>query len=289
MPAFPDSNQPLFSGAGLGLRRGLMDALLAAPDTSAMPDFLELAPENWIGIGGRFKRGLATLAERYPISCHGLALSLGSLAPLDMELLKAIREFLARYQVSYYSEHLSFCSDEGHFHDLLPIPFTEEAVAWVSERIGRAQDYLGRRIALENPSWYYNPAHRMSEQEFLCAVVASADCDILLDINNLYVNSVNHHYDAEAFLLSLPAARISGYHLAGHYRQEDDFCIDSHGAPVIGDVWALLARAYACVGIKPTLLERDFNLPPLDVLLDELAQIRDCQRQSLTETQDAIF
>jgi len=266
-----------FSGAGLGLRRSLMHALLDL-DASEAPDFLELAPENWIGLGGRFRKTLEALAERYPLVCHGLSLSIGSSAPLDVKLLQEIRTFLNHYHVRYYSEHLSFTSDDGHLYDLLPIPFTEEAVVYVAERIARAQDLLGRRIAMENPSYYCSLPSEMSESEFLCAVVAKADCDILLDVNNVYVNSVNHHYSPLDFLASLPAERIAYCHIAGHFRESETLCIDSHGAAVIDPVWQLLQKTFNEFGVKPTLLERDFNIPPLPDLLKELSLIRNYQQ-----------
>lgn len=271
------NNQAAFCGAGLGLRRGLMDSLLTVAGNTNAPDFLELAPENWIGIGGLPGKKLAALAERYPLSCHGLSLSIGSSAPLDLELLHKIRQFLERYKISYYSEHLSFCSDAGHLYDLLPIPFTEGAVEYVSNRICQAQDVLGRKIALENPSWYSDPGHEMSEIDFICAVAEQADCDILLDVNNVFVNSINHQYDAIDFLRQLPQKRISGFHIAGHYRESATLCIDSHGTPVIDSVWTLLESAYQLFGVKPTLLERDFNIPPFEDLLAELNLIRNYQ------------
>lgn len=267
-------NQAAFCGAGLGLRRSLMDELLANADKPDAPDFLELAPENWIGIGGLQGKKLSALAEQYPLSCHGLSLSIGSSAPLDLELLRNIRQFLNRYHISYYSEHLSFCSDAGHLYDLLPIPFTEDAVTYVSNRIRQAQDVLGRKIALENPSWYSDPGHEMSEIEFIVAVVERADCDILLDVNNVFVNSINHQYDPLSFLGQLPQQCISGFHIAGHFRESETLCIDSHGTPVIAPVWSLLESAYQLLGVKPTLLERDFNIPPIEDLLAELTLIR---------------
>lgn len=260
-----------------------MDSLLTVAGNANAPNFLELAPENWIGIGGLPGKKLAALAERYPLSCHGLSLSIGSSAPLDLELLHKIRQFLERYKISYYSEHLSFCSDAGHLYDLLPIPFTEDAVEYVSNRICQAQDVLGRKIALENPSWYSDPGHEMSEIDFICAVAEQADCDILLDVNNVFVNSINHQYDAIDFLTQLPQKRISGFHIAGHYRESATLCIDSHGTPVIDSVWALLESAYQLFGVKPTLLERDFNIPPFEDLLAELNLIRNYQRNHFSK------
>jgi len=266
---------PAHIRAGLGLRRALL-AQLAAMDDGAV-DFLECAPDNWIGVGGRAGAALAQLAARFPLSCHGLSLSLGGSAPLDRELLRRTREFLDRHQVALYSEHLSYCSDDGHLYDLLPIPFTDEAVRHVAARIRQTQDALGRRIAVENVSYYAAPHQALAEIDFILAVLAEADCDLLLDVNNLYVNAHNHGYDAQAFLARLPAARIASLHIAGHYDDDSGLKVDTHGAPVRGDVWQLLAQAYASFGVRPTLLERDFGFPPLSELLAEVERIRALQ------------
>jgi len=276
-----NSSRP--AGAGLGLRRGLLDALRDAPGGAF--DFLECAPENWIGVGGRLGDAFAELAARHPITCHGLSLSLGGPEPLDEDFVAQVGRFLERHDVALYSEHLSWCSDDGHLYDLLPLPFTEEAVAHVSARIRRVQDLLGRRIALENASYYLalpadvGPA-AMDEAAFVNAVLAEADCDLLLDVNNVQVNAINHRYDPRAFIDAMPGARIACYHVAGHYDQAEDLKVDTHGAPVKDAVWDLLAHAYARHGVRPTLLERDFNLPPLPELLGELGRIRELQAQA---------
>ncbi len=261
---------------GLGLRRPLLDELLAAP--SGAIGFLELAPDNWIGVGGRRAEALDRLRERYPIYCHGLSLSLGGPEPFDPVYLKRLRGFLDDLKAPLYSEHLSYCSDEGQLYDLLPLPFTEEAVKHVVARIGEVQDALGRRMAVENISYYAAPFQAMAEIDFINAVLAEADCDLLLDVNNIHVNSINHGYDPHAFLRALPAQRVAGIHVAGHYVEAADLRIDSHGAAVIEPVWQLLAEAYAHVGLKPTLLERDFNFPPLAELLAELDVIAGLQQ-----------
>lgn len=265
------------TGAGLGLRRALMGPL--ERDGVQGIDFLEVAPENWIGVGGVLGRRLRAFTERLPLYCHGLSLSLGGPAPLDEALLHRIRRFLDLHQVPLYSEHLSYCSDEGHLYDLMPIPFTEEAVHHVAARIRRAQDLLGRRIAVENVSFYTPLAARMTELEFVLAVLEQADCDLLLDVNNVHVNSVNHCYDARAYIDALPSARIAYIHVAGHYREAEDLIVDTHGAAVIEPVWRLLDHAYARHGLRPTLLERDFNFPPLAELIAELNAIRELQRR----------
>ena len=263
-------------GAGLGLRRALQRPLQDTPDAAI--DFLEIAPENWIHVGGALGRTLRHFTERYPFVCHGLSLSLGGPAPLDETLLVKIRRLMDSHGIALYSEHLSFCSDDGQLYDLLPVPFTDEAVRWIAARIRRAQDILGRRMAVENVSYYLAAGQELSEIDFVRAVLQEADCDLLLDVNNIYVNSVNHGYDAEAFLAAMPGERIAYYHVAGHFNEAPDLIVDTHGAPVIDPVWDLLGKAYARFGVRPTLLERDTNIPPLAELLGELAQIRSLQR-----------
>lgn len=240
-------------------------------------DFLEVAPENWIDVGGRFGRLFRALTERLPLVCHGLSLNLGGAAPLDMELVAAIKRFLSHHDVRCYTEHLSACADDGHLYDLMPIPFTEEAAIHVADRIRQVQDALGARIGVENVSCYATPGQETTEVDFINDVVRRADCLLLLDVNNIYVNSVNFGYDPSAFLRQLPGDRAAYIHVAGHRREAPDLCVDTHGAPVIDAVWQLLAQAYALYGALPTIVERDFNLPPLDELLGEVAHVRTLQ------------
>jgi len=263
------------TGAGLGLRRGLLQEL-AQTDTNDF-DFLEVAPENWIGVGGRFGREFKAYAERFPLLCHGLSLSIGSPAELDFEFLAEVKTFLDRYSVRCYSEHLSYCSDEGHLYDLMPIPFTEEAVYYVAERVRQVQDVLERRIVLEHVSAYVAQSRELSEIEFVNAVLQEADCDLLLDLNNVFVNATNFKFDAFDYISRLPSERIAYGHIAGHYNEADDLLVDTHGAAVIEDVWRLLDYAYTQHGVFPTLLERDFNFPGLTQLKIEVARIRDAQ------------
>ncbi|MCX7555901.1 DUF692 domain-containing protein [Xanthomonadaceae bacterium JHOS43] len=270
------------ASAGLGLRRSIAASLLEAPEGAV--DFLEVAPENWIGVGGKHAKTFAALAERHPILCHGLSLSLGGPAPLDMAFVARVRDFLDRWDVPLYSEHLSWCADEGHLYDLIPLPFTEESVAHVSSRIRQVQDALGRRIAVENISYYAAPWQAMPEIDFINAVLSEADCDLLLDVNNIHVNATNHGYDPLDFLHALPSRRVRCIHVAGHYVQSPELLIDTHGAPVIDPVWRLLQAAYRHVGVMPTLLERDFNFPTLSTLLEEVDTIRTLQRAA---SQDA--
>jgi uncharacterized protein (UPF0276 family) len=274
MPTRPSTLQ---ASVGLGLRRGLIKDLLAARTTDL--DFLEVAPENWIGVGGAHGAALRELAERFPLSCHGLSLSLGGPAPLDVDFLREVRTFLDQHQVPLYSEHLSYCSDDGHLYDLLPLPFTEEAVHHVAARIRQAQDILGRRLAVENVSYYAAPQQDMDEVSFTNAVLREADCDLLLDVNNVYVNAINHGADAHAFLAGIEPGRVVGMHVAGHFDESATLKIDTHGAPVKPEVWALLAEAYARFGAQPTLLERDFNFPAFSQLLGEVQTIRRLQNE----------
>lgn len=265
-------------GAGLGLRRSFLDAAVEVPPRGV--EFWEIAPENWIGVGGRSGRQLRALTERYPFVCHGLSLSIGAPAPLDEEFVRRIKGFLDTHGIRAYSEHLSYCSDDGHLYDLLPIPFTEEAVHHVATRVRRVQDLLERRIAMENVSYYAAPGQEMPEIDFINAVLEEADCDLLLDINNIYVNAINHRYDPVDFLGRLPARRILYAHIAGHYEEAPDLRVDTHGADVIDPVWTLLAEAYARFGVFPTLLERDFNIPPLEVLTEEVGTIARLQAEA---------
>lgn len=268
-------------GAGLGLRRSLMGPLAGIQASESGIGFLEIAPENWMDIGGKYERELRELTERFPFVSHGLSLSIGSPAALDEEFVRRLRRFLDAHGIRDYTEHLTWCSDDGHLYDLLPIPFTRQAANYVIERIQRVQDLLGRRIALENASYYAAPGAEMSELDFIRTVLEGADCDLLLDVNNIYVNSINHHYNAEAFLDALPGDRIRYMHIAGHYEEAEDLRVDTHGSDVIEPVWQLLDRAYRRHGVAPTLLERDFNIPPLPQLMREMDRIHSVQSRHL--------
>jgi uncharacterized protein (UPF0276 family) len=270
----PESQYPV-QGAGLGLRRPLADKLMADPPDDI--DFMEIAPENWIHVGGALGKKLRFFTERYPFLVHGLSLSIGSPAPLDEQLVRDIKDFMAEHRIRMYSEHLSYCGDDGHLYDLMPIPFTGDAVRYVADRVRRVQDILEQRIALENVSYYAPSDSSMTEKEFLLAVLEESDCDLMLDINNIVVNSINHQYDAGEFLRDMPAERIRYFHLAGHYVEAPDLRIDTHGSAVDDQAWALLDDAYSLFGPVPTLLERDFNFPPIEELLDEVRRIKQLQ------------
>jgi len=274
-PQFP------VTGAGLGFRRPLADKLKDVSPGAI--DFMEIAPENWIHVGGALGKKLRWFTERYPFLVHGLSLSIGAPSPLNETLVRDIKDFMAEHKIRMYSEHLSSCGDDGQLYDLMPIPFTEDAVEYVAARVRRVQDILEQRIALENISYYAPTDTTMSEADFIIAVLEEADCDLMLDINNIVVNSINHKYDAHEFLYKMPADRIRYFHQAGHYVEAEDLRIDTHGTPVDNQSWQLLADAYAHFGAVPTLLERDFNFPPIEDLLDELSRIRDLQAEAETK------
>ena len=273
-------------GVGLGLKRELIPQIQRHFNNSHTPDksianikFVEIAPENWIGAGGKAEADLAWFVERYPIVCHGLCLSLGGPDPLNVRFLKQVKQFLSEYKIPLYTEHLSYCTDiqhgqAGYLYDLLPIPFIEEAVEYVAARIRQTQDILGQRIAVENTSFYVSaPISTMNEITFLKAVLAEADCLLHLDINNIYVNSVNFGFNPVEFLRQIPHERIVYSHIAGHLQVNKVVLVDTHGENIIDPVWALLNEAYKLFGTFPTLLERDTNIPPLEELMQEVNKI----------------
>jgi uncharacterized protein (UPF0276 family) len=277
------SQNKKFGMVGLGLRREMLDELFE--HTPKQIDFMEVAPENWLKLGGRFKKQFKTLTDANNFVCHGLSLSIGSPEPLDVEFVKSLKLFFDEHNIKMFSEHLSYCSGTGHMYDLMPIPFTQDAIKHVVPRIKQVQDILQRQIAIENVSYYAAPGQQLSELEFTNTILEQADCKLLLDVNNIYVNSVNHGYNAETFLTGLPSERIAYGHVAGHYNEADDLIVDTHGADVIDPVWKLLDKAYQVHGVFPTLLERDFNIPTINILTKELAIIYNLQAKYLDSTQ----
>ena len=270
-------------GAGLGLKRALLPQLQAQHGSAllAQLQFVEIAPENWIGAGGKYAIELDWFAARYPMVCHGLCLSLGGPDPLNVAFLKQLKQFLHDFEIPLYTEHLSYCSDtaHGYLYDLLPLPFTDEAVQHVAQRIRQTQDILEQRIAIENTSFYVAaPISHMDEISFIRAVLDAADCDLHLDVNNVYVNSVNFGFDPKAFLAQVPAERVVYGHMAGHLQVAPDLLVDTHGADIIDPVWQLLAHAYQSLGVFPTLLERDSHIPPLAAVMQEVDRIHACQQ-----------
>ncbi|MCF6332081.1 MAG: DUF692 domain-containing protein [Draconibacterium sp.] len=258
---------------GIGFRKDFAEEFLSG--SVLKPGFVELAPENWMNIGGFWKKKLNQLAEMYPIISHGLSLSIGSPEELDMNFLKNVKNFLKEYNIEIYSEHLSFSKcDNAHLYDLLPIPFREDAVKHVAQRIKQVQDYLGQQIAIENVSYYTPVAAEMDEATFVSQIAEEADCKLLLDVNNVYVNAFNHNYDAKTFINNLPLERVAYIHMAGHTKVAPDLIIDSHGEAIIDPVYELFEWTLEKIKPVPVLLERDFNIPELDELQGELNNLK---------------
>ena len=273
-------------GAGLGLRREMLEDVL--PWLPGSVDFWEVAPENWIPLGGKFREDFNHCVNQAVFTTHGLSLSIGGPDPLDHRFLHELKQFLDRYNIALYSEHLSYCCADGHLYDLMPVPFTEEAVSYIAERVKIVQDILERPLVLENVSYYIAPHQQLSELEFINAVLSEANCKMLLDVNNVYVNSINHRYDPYTFIDGLPSERIVYGHIAGHYEEAEDLRVDTHGSDVIEPVWDLLAHSYRKHHVFPTLLERDFNIPALDVLLDEVQRIKQIQQSVHDNKQQGV-
>ncbi|TNF48587.1 MAG: DUF692 domain-containing protein [Bacteroidetes bacterium] len=258
---------------GLGFRRDLSDDLLSL-DTATQPAFIELAPENWVNLGGYWRKVLKSISEKYPITCHGLSLSIGSPDELNWAFIKEVKSFLKEYSITIYSEHLSYSqSNNAHLFDLLPIPFREDAVKHIVERIKQVQDYLEMPIALENVSYYTPVAAEMSESEFISAIVNESGCNLLLDVNNVYVNAFNHNYNAEKFIGQLPLHKVSYIHMAGHEKVAEDLIIDTHGQAIIQEVYQLFESTLERIKPVPVLLERDFNFPEFHEILSEVNQL----------------
>ena len=258
---------------GLGLRRDIAEEIL--DNKTLTPDFLEFAPENWMGMGGMWKRVMDQAVEKFPITCHGLSLSLGSPEELDWEFIRELKLFLDENQVKIFSEHLSYTkSQNAHLYDLLPIPFRKDAVDHVVERIKKVQDVLQRPLAIENVSYYTPVAAEMSEIEFVNQIVEAADCQLLLDVNNVYVNAFNHQYDAKEYIDQLPLDKVAYIHMAGHEQVEPDLIIDTHGQPIIDPVYELFEWTIAKMDPVPVLLERDYNFEDTEQIQSELLQIK---------------
>lgn len=257
---------------GIGFRKDFSDEFISSEILS--PAFIEIAPENWMNIGGYWKKVFKEVAEKYPVTAHGLSLSIGSPEELDMDFLKAVKSFIREYNISIYSEHLSYSKcDNAHLYDLLPIPFRWDAVKHIAERIKSVQDFLEMKIAIENVSYYTPVAAEMTELEFINAVVAESNCHLLLDVNNVYVNAFNHNYDARQFIDGLPLKQVSYIHMAGHEQVEPDLIIDTHGEDIIDHVYELFDYTTQRVQPVPVLLERDFNIPELHRMQSELENL----------------
>lgn len=260
---------------GLGFRRDITAQLLEVANSSRAPSFVECAPENWINVGGYWGKRLKEISEAYPLTCHGLSLSIGGPTPIDMEYLGLIKQFLDAHNVTTYSEHISYSTVENaHLHELLPIPFRSDAVTHIANRIRMVQDFLERKIALENVSYYTPVAAEMDEATFINAILSEADCELLLDVNNVYVNAFNHDYNALNFVKSLNLNKVKYIHMAGHEKRTPSLIIDTHGAPIIDEVYRLFEQTCTLIAPVPVLLERDFNLEDVPSLLDEVDTLR---------------
>lgn len=268
---------------GIGYRKEFSDKLLYGNDLS--PDFIEVAPENWMQVGGYWKRELRKALERYPLYCHGLSLSVGSPEGIDADFVRKVKSFLNETGAVLYSEHLTFSKvDNAHLYDLLPIPFTGEAIERVSENIQQVQDILGKRLILENGSYYTVLKAEMSEAEFINEIVRRTDCALLLDVNNIYVNAFNHGYDAQDFVARMPLDKVHYIHMAGHLKVSEQLIIDTHGAEIIDPVFDLFRYTMDLLNRDvPVLLERDFHIPELSELQKELDQIRIIKQHCLKE------
>jgi uncharacterized protein (UPF0276 family) len=263
-------------GRGVGLRPELASTLCAEPRFDGL-DFLELAPENWLGIGGRKREQLDAIAGKYPLIAHGLSLSIADAEPLNIDFVWEVRRFLDDYAIEIYSEHLSLSRDaSGYLYELFPAPRRKANIEYLVSRIRRVQDLIGRRLVLENISYYHRYAEQMPEGEFLAEIADRSGCGLLLDLNNAYVNGRNHGEDALAFVRSLPSEAVAYYHIAGHAELDGGVVLDTHGAPVAADVVRLAREAWTLHGPRPLLLERDHFVPSLGELVREIGEIQRC-------------
>jgi len=258
---------------GIGFRRDFAEELIEG--SVIRPDFVELAPENWVGLGGNWKKMLNRVAAKYPIFTHGLSLSIGSPDELDWDFLQQIKGFLKEYDVKIYSEHLSYSKcNNAHLYDLLPIPFRHDAVDHIVNRIDQIQNFLERKLVLEIVSYYSPVAAEMDELTFINSIVSKSGCELLLDVNNVYVNSFNHKYDAKRFISGLPLSEVAYVHMAGHEKVSEDLIIDTHGEAIIEPVYDLFNYTMNLVDNVPVLLERDFNIPEMQELQTEIERLK---------------
>lgn len=280
----------LRAGVGLGLRWEILDEVAQA---GGLPiDFFEIAPENYLGRGGLYPALLEQIAARYPLSSHGLSLSIGGSAPLDHDDLRALKALLDQLGCAVCSDHLCFASaGSAHLHELLPLPFRTEHVPRIAARVREVEDVLERPLLLENVTYYAHAARReLSEAEFLSRVLEASGAGLLLDLNNVFVNAYNHRQDPYALLEHIPLERVREIHIAGHELREQParagaparrWCIDTHGAAVCDPVLELLEWTLLRTGPVPVLLERDNRVPPLEELLGELARVRAVYERAL--------
>ena len=261
-----------FLGFGLGLRHNYYEEIIASPDLHWPDlDWFEILTENYLIPGGKPLYFLDKIRQNFPIVMHGVSLSIGSCDPLDYNYLKQLKALASRFEPTWISDHLCWTGVQGlNLHDLLPIPYTHQAITHIVSRIQHIQDFLGRPILIENVSSYLNYKHsEMTEWEFIAEVVKQSGCFILLDVNNIYVSSVNHHFNPQDFIKGMPKDKVAQIHLAGHCN-EGDYIIDTHDAPIVDAVWDLYGKALQCLGPVSTMIERDDNMPAFSELLDEM-------------------
>ena len=271
------------SGYGLGLRTDhYADFIEDAARLRQRVDWLEVISENYMVPGGKPLHMLDQIRREFPMVMHGVSLSIGGTAPIDVEYLRQLKALIERIEPAWISDHLCWTGTDGlNLHDLLPIPYTESALRHLVERISQVQEFLGRKILLENVSSYVTyRADEMSEWEFIAALLQRSGCDLLLDVNNIYVSSVNHGFNPQHFIDAIPASHVRQIHLAGH-ENHGSYIIDTHDHPVCDAVWDLYAYTVRRLGAVPTMIERDDNIPPLGELLDELDTVRRIATQNL--------
>jgi uncharacterized protein (UPF0276 family) len=269
----PDTSQKPFLGFGLGLRSEHYQEIIEQQPKQI--DWFEIISENYMIDGGKPLYFLDKIRQDYPMVMHGVSMSIGSTDPLNFDYLKQLKTLIERVEPKWFSDHLCWTGvDHKNMHDLLPLPYTEESVNHIADRISAVQDFLGRQMLIENLSSYITYTHdAMTEWEFISAICAKADCNILLDVNNIYVSSFNHHFDPMDYLNGVPAGRVWQHHLAGH-QNNGNLIIDTHDEPIIDPVWELYAKTAELLGPVSTMIERDANIPPLAEVIEELDQAR---------------
>jgi len=260
------------SGCGLGLRR---EFIASFGELDERPEWIEVTPENWFSVPYRYAEQFEKIVSEYAVVAHGVSLSIGSPEPMDKSFLRQMKAFLDRYGIEHYSEHLSFSALYGRqTYELLPLPMTEAMVRHLCEKINMVQDALERPLILENASYYISPYSEMREVDFLCEVLERSDTRLLLDVNNVYVNSVNHRFDPDRYIAQIPPPRVAYMHIAGHLEYpEEELLLDTHGEAICDEVWRLLGRTLR-THQAPVMIERDNNIPPLDVLMEEFHTLK---------------
>ncbi|WP_072679497.1 DUF692 domain-containing protein [Arcobacter sp. LA11] len=259
-------------GCGLGLRS---DFLLDVKKSNFQPDWWEVTPENWMHMPKLFEKAFEEAVFSRPTIAHGLSLSIGSVDKLNRKFVKQVKEFLDRYNIEYYSEHLSFSSFDGkQSYELLPVPMTKKMVNHISDRVKEVEDIIQRNLILENATYYYVPYSEMREVDFINEVLEKSGAKMLLDVNNVFVNSVNHTFKARKFIDEIDKSKVAYMHMAGHFHDEDsNMKIDSHGMPINSGTWKLLEYTLKQIN-APVMIERDNNIPPLETLADEYKQMK---------------